>query len=333
MPAPDVEWIDYIPDCRDDCIERARRGLATPDEIEAELATKGLPPLASEPDAAKFDPMVEPWWTLSMCAAWIIWRNAGDVRRAWDAYRYEVKWWVESKISVPGPAGADGVQTWEVREGWEVRRQGNAWMVDEFLRPEREIPEIGVPLVRGGDACQDMWRKLQSGELVVEAIPHDCGPRAPIRAAEWVDLSWDYDDDLPADAIARVNERQPRYLACRSFSQRLAQCIADSRDLQRSLYSRGLAILQPAFAQEHARAARLEGLRDDRGLQGVVAKFGPQRHADDADQLRQASRASAGRIDPWRREGEGRSCRPQIDGERHCGDESAIGEPSDSLIF
>ena len=54
--------IDYIPDFRDDCIERARRGLATPDEIEAELAAKGLPPLASKPDEAKFDPMAEPWW-------------------------------------------------------------------------------------------------------------------------------------------------------------------------------------------------------------------------------------------------------------------------------
>jgi hypothetical protein len=67
-------------------LRRARRGLMTPANVEAELAAKGFLPLAVAPDPEKFDPSAEAWWTLAMTAAWIIWRTPDAVREAWQTY-------------------------------------------------------------------------------------------------------------------------------------------------------------------------------------------------------------------------------------------------------
>src|SRR5271163_1079121 len=45
------------------------------------------------PDSDAFDPMKEPWWTLPMAAAWVIWRTPAAVRRVWQVYRSEVREW------------------------------------------------------------------------------------------------------------------------------------------------------------------------------------------------------------------------------------------------
>jgi hypothetical protein len=39
------------------------------------------------PDPRRFDPMIEPWWTLPMTAEWIISRLQDDVRSAWPKKR------------------------------------------------------------------------------------------------------------------------------------------------------------------------------------------------------------------------------------------------------
>ena len=59
----------------------------SPDEAEAEAARLGLPPLASQPDPNKFDPMDEAWWTLPMTIAWIAWRNHTEVLDCYDPFR------------------------------------------------------------------------------------------------------------------------------------------------------------------------------------------------------------------------------------------------------
>ena len=83
----------YTRDPRDQILDRASRGEITPDEAEAEAALLGLRPFAHTPEPAEFNPMSQPWWTLGMAAAWIIWRTPTAVRHVWSEYRREVTAW------------------------------------------------------------------------------------------------------------------------------------------------------------------------------------------------------------------------------------------------
>jgi hypothetical protein len=90
-PPPPPEPRAFNP--RDDILDRASRGEITPEQAEEEALRLGVGPLARRPDSDAFDPMKEPWWTLPMAAAWVIWRTPAAVRRVWQAYRSEVREW------------------------------------------------------------------------------------------------------------------------------------------------------------------------------------------------------------------------------------------------
>ena len=62
MKDSNPSWDTVAFGIRDEYLRRARRGLATPAEIETELATKNLPPLEVSPDPEKFDPNSQVWW-------------------------------------------------------------------------------------------------------------------------------------------------------------------------------------------------------------------------------------------------------------------------------
>ena len=83
---PGTMQIKYLPDPRDEILRRAMDGELTPEQAEAEAERLGLLPLSREPDKAHYDPMREPWWTLAMAAAWIIWRTPDAVREVWPDY-------------------------------------------------------------------------------------------------------------------------------------------------------------------------------------------------------------------------------------------------------
>src|SRR5271168_3626969 len=89
-PPPPVA---YAPNPREVILDRVFRGEITPKQAEAEALQLGIAPLARTPEADAFDPMKEPWWTLPMTAAWVIWRTPAAVRRVWQVYRSEVREW------------------------------------------------------------------------------------------------------------------------------------------------------------------------------------------------------------------------------------------------
>lgn len=116
-PHPQPWWALDAPKWAERYLRRVHCGLSTPDEIEAELVANGLPPLAFAPDTAGFDLVAEPWWTLPMVAAWIIWRTPHAVTRVWPDYRRKVRKWIGPQQIEVWDEGSD--RSW----GYRVRNK------------------------------------------------------------------------------------------------------------------------------------------------------------------------------------------------------------------
>jgi hypothetical protein len=85
-----------------DLIQRVAEGDLTCDEAEAEAERLGIGPLRCQPDPAAFDPMQEPFWSLTMVVAWISLRTKEAVREVWDDYRSACdEWHSENYCSGP----------------------------------------------------------------------------------------------------------------------------------------------------------------------------------------------------------------------------------------
>lgn len=83
-------------------------GLLPSTEGEALAEKWGQVSLATSPPPSKFDPMLEPGWSLAMTIAWISKRRADAVRDSWTAFRTECWEWFPTKRKLP----LDGGATW-----------------------------------------------------------------------------------------------------------------------------------------------------------------------------------------------------------------------------
>jgi hypothetical protein len=81
---------------RDSLIKKVQRGEISRVDAETEAKRVGLPPLERKPNVSSFDPMLEPWWTLPMAMAWIVWRRPQRVVLYWDEYRLKCWTWRRS---------------------------------------------------------------------------------------------------------------------------------------------------------------------------------------------------------------------------------------------
>jgi hypothetical protein len=126
---------------RDDLIEEVKFGRMTPAEAEAEAKRLGLAPLASQPDANKYTPMDEGWWSLAMTVAWIASRNPQKVLEAYDPYRAECFDWHYRKWRI----GFDG----PIYAGHFLGVRPPATLPGMSLAEIFDTPTDGVKLVAG----------------------------------------------------------------------------------------------------------------------------------------------------------------------------------------
>jgi hypothetical protein len=216
-------WGTIAPTIADEYLNRARRGLMTPAEIEAELAAKKLPPLAMWPDPEKFDPNSEVWWTLAMAAAWIIWRTPDAVRRAWWKFRREVREWIGplELVVEAEEQPTYGYRITETVAGYTLESWRQMDLFGVLLRSTFKSESNAV--IAGEAARLSLWRRLESGELVAEAIRSVGADRSPIRDADWIDLDHFTQQGWPADSVGTQNEKSPRFLAVRVRSARVIE--------------------------------------------------------------------------------------------------------------
>jgi hypothetical protein len=245
-PPPPPPPGPYTPDPpRDEVLERVFRGEITPDEAEHEAARLGLPPFARTPDPAQFNPMCEPWWTLGMAVAWIIWRTPTAVRRVWSDYRRKVIVWRGPFFSrryeggfgygLPVAVGDDGepcenpVPGTVVVKEYNLVRQSPLSLFDVLACAASRLPQDGEVVVEGPAAKNELWRLLQSGELVAEGIPADCSERQTIRDAEWIDLDYFDQPGWLADAVGLILEKRERYRSVHVRSEDVTHLWIDPR--------------------------------------------------------------------------------------------------------
>jgi hypothetical protein len=192
---PTSEWSDYLPSGRDEVLDRARQGEISPLDAEEWARHNDQPPFASTPTADRFDPMAEPCWSLSMAAAWIIWRAPVSVRHHWNKFRRECRDWGCKVVVYP-----DG-------------RKKMGWVVDE--RKPSSLSRtlngrITGSVVVSPIAChRELWLRFLAGELSATGIAHGQKDRVVIPKHDWIDLEpfapWD------ANAIGVKGEGKPRY--------------------------------------------------------------------------------------------------------------------------
>ncbi|MEX0953613.1 MAG: hypothetical protein WDZ83_00195 [Rhizobiaceae bacterium] len=168
---------------QDFLIGLAMDGLLSPSEAEAHAAAWGMKPLASEPPDSALDPMVEPFWTLPMAIAWILWRDPRRVRENWHLYTRRCHDWHTERRRIP----LDGGRQWYEVTASEVRQ-----------RHEPTVATIGILScldLEGGNnkrasptlARQDLWRRLGEGDLAMTAVDH-AGDVVTIDRVEWAYL-------------------------------------------------------------------------------------------------------------------------------------------------
>jgi hypothetical protein len=188
-------------DDRDEIMMKARHGEVSPEQAEAWARDNGHPPFASSPDPALFDPMTEPFWTMAMTAAWIMWRTPEAVRENWNAYRSECSVWRRHAASF-----ADGRK----ELGWIVDRRDTVSLFDTLNEGARKYP--GPLMVRSPSACRgELWLRLRAGDVVATGLPHGRRARVVVPKHDWIDLDHFEPDCGGPDAIGVSLEQQPRY--------------------------------------------------------------------------------------------------------------------------
>jgi hypothetical protein len=143
-------------------------------------------------DPSSLDPMTEPWWTLPMAISWIIWRTPDEVRTQWRKYDEEFR----DLNRLP-----DGTRS----------RTGLRSLYDIIISTfDDALPATFI--VDGAAARDDLWRRLQDGELIANGIPVGSETRRFITKMEWLDLdSFDPNVGWPVDAIGRGHKHILRF--------------------------------------------------------------------------------------------------------------------------
>lgn len=201
------------------------RGKKTPSEAEEWLTKKNvveneklrLPPFKSNPDPARFDPMIRADWTLAMAAAWIIWRTPSTVREQWNDYIFQCKEWRRRKGNL-----ADG-RTWE---GWELRNR-NLVSLHDVIHEASEFDPAKMKL-SATKALDALWDYLTRGKVEATAIPsHLPGlERMVVPRHAWIDLSKGHFHDGPPDSVAKINCDRPCYDEVRVLRDQICGLLA-----------------------------------------------------------------------------------------------------------
>lgn len=165
--------LDYVPDQRDELIERARQG-ENPESLEAEAARLGIGPLERRPPVDDAELIAKPW-TVFMALAWIMRRDLSSVIWWDNDYRTQCTLWKHTEFRLPG----------------EPQRVG--WLLEA---PEAITWGLFSGGLSGFDADEvpkakaDLWKALRTGSVGSHGLPVGGAPRRALDKLEWIDLDY-----------------------------------------------------------------------------------------------------------------------------------------------
>jgi hypothetical protein len=151
-------------------------GRLEPEEAEEWARELAVAPLASSPDPAKFDPMLEPDWSLGMTLAWIMMRDVDAVRNVGDKWREARHLWRRRRV----PDHPNQIS-------WRLDTAPPAPLMDLHIL-EANASEANVLVMSVEEAETDLWRRLKSGELRASGLPMNGGIREAIHPHRWHEL-------------------------------------------------------------------------------------------------------------------------------------------------
>lgn len=171
---------------RDVLISRARIGDIEPQQAEAEANAAGLPPLAAQADAQKFDPMKESRWSLVQAVAWIAWRDTRLVMEQNTEYRAHSTHWLFEEWNEPD----SDRKTFTPRKGWflkALRPSGlmHITMLDVHLKANDNLPPTAQ--MTPSEAEKELWQALSEEKLSGEGFDKT-GVLVDIPPREWCRL-------------------------------------------------------------------------------------------------------------------------------------------------
>lgn len=167
---------------RDFLIEEVRYGRLSTVGAEEQAKRHGLGPLADSPNPDDYEAKLEPWWTLPMVIAWIVWRDTKQVVEFYDPFRAQCFDWYRRKwrVGFSGPI-YDG-------HFLEQRRPATLFAVKMSKWYDEASGEQSSDTANTTDAEEELLRALKEGRLTATAIPRDGQKRQAIPAHEWNDL-------------------------------------------------------------------------------------------------------------------------------------------------
>jgi hypothetical protein len=168
---------------RNDLIAKAGICEITPQQAEAEAKAAGLPPLAFEPPAFEYNPMLQSRWAFLQAVAWIAWREPGLARDFNQDFRRRCTRWRFQEWDQSVQNGSKFVR----REGWFLEPWWPASGIDLQIR-DRSMREAGAlpktAQLTPGQAERDLLRCLSEGQLIAEGLDR-LGTPVEIPSREW----------------------------------------------------------------------------------------------------------------------------------------------------
>ena len=153
----------------------------TIDVVEGEriAAAQGLEPLEGNPNPGDYDPFTEPYWTIPMTCAWIIWREKAAVTEHWWKFRKRVSYFLYRD----SPKG-----------GWREHKQSDpSTLITLSLsttwkqaHDSRNMPALSVV-----DAMNEIAREVGFGRLQATGIHSLQAMRVAIPTFEWQSLKYE----------------------------------------------------------------------------------------------------------------------------------------------
>jgi hypothetical protein len=165
---------------------QAERGEITKEQVEEVAAAHGLDPFEQRPKLPRFDPKLQPRWSIVKAVAWIARRDFELVREQDREFCSEWVHWIVRKVEEHPEQDAEPVKRMGLfLESRSVPTVSRLALLDAVSSVGGNAPSTAVMTIRQAEAA--LWRALAEGHLIAEGLKAD-GSVVEIPSREWVHL-------------------------------------------------------------------------------------------------------------------------------------------------